>query len=165
MGENTIMKTLEKMQNAIEQKIEKITDYLEQLSTRERYMVVFTTILVLVVAVGSALWLMHMAANKQQNRVSDLKDMIVWMQSNAVTMKPSDDLQLSAADKVQRVAQQQGLAVASQQVGEQIQIVVSHENYAILANFLTQLAQMGLDLEKIALISEAGQIKLTALVQ
>lgn len=165
MGENTIMKTLEKMQNAIEQKIEKITDYLEQLSTRERYMVVFTTILVLVVAVGSALWLMHMAANKQQNRVNDLKDMIVWMQSNAVTMKPSDDLQLSAADKVQRVAQQQGLAVASQQVGEQIQIVVSHENYAILANFLTQLAQMGLDLEKIALISEAGQIKLTALVQ
>lgn len=159
------MKTLEKMQNAIEQKIEKITDYLEQLSTRERYMVVFTTILVLVVAVGSALWLMHMAANKQQNRVNDLKDMIVWMQSNAVTMKPSDDLQLSAADKVQRVAQQQGLAVASQQVGEQIQIVVSHENYAILANFLTQLAQMGLDLEKIALISEAGQIKLTALVQ
>ena len=165
MGENTIMKISEKMQNAIEQKIEKITDYLEQLSTRERYMVVFTTILVLVVAVGSALWLMHMAANKQQNRVNDLKDMIVWMQSNAVTMKPSDDLQLSAADKVQRVAQQQGLAVASQQVGEQIQIVVSHENYAILANFLTQLAQMGLDLEKIALISEAGQIKLTALVQ
>ncbi|NNH01587.1 type II secretion system protein GspM [Acinetobacter sp. ANC 5414] len=159
------MKTSEKLQSSIDQSIERITDYLDQLSVRERYLVIFTTIFVLVAAIGSALWFMHAAANKQQNRVNDLKDMMVWMQSNAVTMKPADDLQLSAADKVQRVAQQQGLSVASQQAGEQIQIVAAHENYAILANFLTQLAQMGLSLEKIELISEAGRIKLTATVQ
>ena len=159
------MKTAEKIHNSIEQSMEKLTDYLERLSVRERYMVVFTTIFVVVVAAGSAFWYMHAAAEKQQNRVNDLKDMMVWMQSNAVTMKPADDLQLSASDKVQRVAQQQGLSVASQQAGEQIQIVATHANYAILANFLTQLAQMGLSLEKIELISEAGQIKLTATVQ
>jgi len=159
------MTTSEKLQSSIDQSIEKITDYLDRLSVRERYMVIFTTIFVVVVAIGSTLWFMHAAANKQQNRVNDLKDMMVWMQSNAVTMKPANDLQLTAADKVQRVAQQQGLSVASQQAGEQIQIVASHENYAILANFLTQLAQMGLSLEKIDLISEAGQIKLTAIVQ
>ncbi|WP_445660437.1 type II secretion system protein GspM [Acinetobacter sp. F16] len=159
------MKTSEKLQSSIDQSIEKITDYLDRLSVRERYLVIFTSIFVLVAAIGSALWFMHAAANKQQNRVNDLKDMMVWMQSNAVTMKPADDLQLSAADKVQRVAQQQGLSVASQQAGEQIQIVAAHENYAILANFLTQLAQMGLSLEKLELISEAGQIKLTATVQ
>jgi general secretion pathway protein M len=159
------MKTSEKLQSSIDQSIERIADYLDRLSVRERYMVIFTTIFVLVAAIGSALWFMHAAANKQQNRVNDLKDMMVWMQSNAVTMKPADDLQLSAVDKVQRVAQQQGLSVASQQAGEQIQIVAAHENYAILANFLTQLAQMGLSLEKIELISEAGQIKLTATVQ
>lgn len=159
------MKTAEKIHNSIEQSMEKLTDYLERLSVRERYMVVFTTIFVVVAAVGSALWYMHAAAEKQQNRVNDLKDMMVWMQSNAVTMKPADDLQLSASDKVQRVAQQQGLSVASQQAGEQIQIVATHANYAILASFLTQLAQMGLSLEKIELISEAGQIKLTATVQ
>ena len=102
---------------------------------------------------------------KQQNRVNDLKDTLVWMQSNAVTMKPVDDLQLTAAEKVQRVAQQQGLSVASQQSGEQIQLVAIHANYAILANFLTQLAQMGLSIEKMELISENEQIKLTALVQ
>ena len=159
------MKTSEKLQSSIDQSIERIADYLDRLSVRERYMVIFTTIFVLVAVIGSALWFMHAAANKQQNRVNDLKDMLVWMQSNAVTMKPADDLQLSAVDKVQRVVQQQGLSVASQQAGEQIQIVAAHENYAILANFLTQLAQMGLSLEKIELISEAGQIKLTATVQ
>lgn len=159
------MTTSERLQSSIDQSIEKITDYLDRLSVRERYMVIFTTIFVVVVAIGSTLWFMHAAANKQQNRVNDLKDMMVWMQSNAVIMKPANDLQLTAADKVQRVAQQQGLSVASQQAGEQIQILASHENYAILANFLTQLAQMGLSLEKIELISEAGQIKLTAIVQ
>ena len=159
------MKTSEKLQSSIDQFVERITDYLDRLSVRERYMVIFTTIFVLVAAIGSALWFTHAAANKQQNRVNDLKDMMVWMQSNAITMKPADDLQLTAADKVQRVAQQQGLSVASQQAGEQIQIVAAHENYAILANFLTQLAQMGLSLEKIELISEASQIKLTATVQ
>ena len=159
------MTTSERLQSSIDQSIEKITDYLDRLSVRERYMVIFTTIFVVVVAIGSTLWFIHAAANKQQNRVNDLKDMMVWMQSNAVIMKPANDLQLTAADKVQRVAQQQGLSVASQQAGEQIQILASHENYAILANFLTQLAQIGLSLEKIELISEAGQIKLTAIVQ
>jgi general secretion pathway protein M len=108
---------------------------------------------------------MHKAAEYQQQRVSELKDLVVWMQSNAVTMKPAGDVQLSAAEKVQRAAQQQGLGVASQQVGEQIQVVVSHANYSILANFLTQLAQMGLSIEKMELQSNAGQIKLTATLQ
>ena len=159
------MKAMEKMSTLIDRRIELIQDYLDRLNPRERVLVVFTTIFVIVAALGSALWYMHAAAEKQQKRVNDLKDLVVVMQSHAVTMKPADDVQLTAAEKVQRVAQQQGLSVASQQTGEQIQIVAAHENYAILANFLTQLVQMGLSLEKIELISDAGQIKLTATVQ
>ena len=159
------MKTAQKLQSSIDQSIEKVTDYLEQLPVRDRYLLVFMCIVVLVTAIAASVWFMHATANKQQNRVNDLKDTLVWMQSNAVTMKPVDDLQLTAAEKVQRVAQQQGLSVASQQSGEQIQLVAIHANYAILANFLTQLAQMGLSIEKMELISENEQIKLTALVQ
>ena len=159
------MKAMEKISNVLDQRVEQIQDYLDRLSTRERVLVIFTTIFVLVAAVGSALWYMHAAAEKQQKRVNDLKDLIVMMQSNVVTMKPTNDSQLSAAEKIQRVAQQQGLSVASQQSGEQMQLVASHENYAVLANFLTQLAQMGLSIQKMDLNSEAGQIKLTATVQ
>ncbi|MDM1487387.1 MULTISPECIES: type II secretion system protein GspM [Acinetobacter] len=159
------MKAMEKISSVLDQRVEQIQDYLDRLSTRERILVIFTTIFVLVAAVGSALWYMHAAAEKQQKRVNDLKDLIVMMQSNVVTMKPTNDSQLSAAEKIQRVAQQQGLSVASQQSGEQMQLVASHENYAVLANFLTQLAQMGLSIQKMELISEAGQIKLTATVQ
>ena len=159
------MKAMEKISSVLDQRVEQIQDYLDRLSTRERVLVIFTTIFVLVAAVGSALWYMHAAAEKQQKRVNDLKDLIVMMQSNVVTMKPTNDSQLSAAEKIQRVAQQQGLSVASQQSGEQMQLVASHENYAVLANFLPQLAQMGLSIQKMELISEAGQIKLTATVQ
>ena len=159
------MKGIEALQNRMDQSFEKLSDYLDSLSVRERVMVIFTTVFVIVAAVGSALWYMHQAADTQQKRLNQLKDTIVWMQSNAVTMKPAGDTQLDAAEKVQRVAQQQGLSVASQQMEGKIQLAVMHENYAVLANFLTQLAQMGLSIEKMEVNNEAGQIKLTATIQ
>lgn len=159
------MKGIEALQNRMDQSFEKLSDYLDSLSVRERVMVIFTTVFVIVAAVGSALWYIHQAADTQQKRLNQLKDTIVWMQSNAVTMKPAGDTQLDAAEKVQRVAQQQGLSVASQQMEGKIQLAVMHENYAVLANFLTQLAQMGLSIEKMELNNEAGQIKLTATIQ
>ena len=158
------MKMLDNIQIRLDQRIERITDYLDSLSARERYMVIFTTIFVIVAAVGSALFYMHRAADTQQKRLNTLKDTLVWMQSNAATMKPAGDLQLDASEKVQRAAQQQGLSVSSQQQDGKILLNVSHENYSVLANFLTQLAQSGLTVEKMELISDAGQIKLTATV-
>jgi len=128
-------------------------------------MVILTTIFVLITGIGSALWTMHQAADAQQKRLNQLKDTMVWMQSNAVSMKPAGDLQLDAAEKVQRVAQQQGLSVSSQQMDTKIVLTVSHENYAVLANFLTQLAQIGLSVEKMELIQDAGLIKLSATMQ
>ncbi len=159
------MKTLDNIQMQLDLRIEKIKDYLDQLSTRERWMVILTTIFVLITGIGSALWTMHQAADAQQKRLNQLKDTMVWMQSNAVSMKPAGDLQLDAAEKVQRVAQQQGLSVSSQQMDTKIVLTVSHENYAVLANFLTQLAQMGLSVEKMELIQDAGLIKLSATMQ
>ena len=159
------MKMLAQLQNRFDQWIEQVNQYLDRLTVRERIMVVFTTIFVVVAIIGASLWKIHSLAEQQQQRLNDLKDLMVWMQSNAVTMKPASELELGQAEKIQRVAQQQGLTVTSQQNGEQLQIIVTHQNYAILANFLTQLAQMGLSIEKMEMVSSEGQIKLTATVQ
>ncbi|WP_373882811.1 type II secretion system protein GspM [Acinetobacter pittii] len=159
------MKMLAQLQNRFDQWIEQVNQYLDRLTVRERIMVVFTAIFVVVAIIGASLWKMHSLAEQQQQRLNDLKDLMVWMQSNAVTMKPASELELGQAEKIQRVAQQQGLTVTSQQNGEQLQIIVTHQNYAILANFLTQLAQMGLSIEKMEMVSSEGQIKLTATVQ
>ncbi len=159
------MKALTSLQNSFDQKIETLNQYLQSLSVRERVMVIFTTVFLVVVIIGFALWKMHALAEQQQKRLNELKDLMVWMQSNAATMKPANDLELSAADKIQRTAQQQGLSVSSQQNGEQIQIVAEHQNYAVLANFLMQLSHMGLSIQKMDLVSNNNQIKLTATVQ
>lgn len=156
---------MDSVQNRLDVWSDRLTDKLEKMSARERIMVVCTTIFLFIVGIGSAVWFSHKAAENQQVRLNEMKDLVVWMQSNVVTMKPADDLALTTADKIQRVAQQQGLSVASQQVGEQFQIVAQHQNYAVLANFLTQTAQMGVSLEKLELAKEGGQIKLTATVQ
>lgn len=159
------MKALTSLQNSFDQKIEALNQYLQGLSVRERVMVIFTTIFLVVVIIGFALWKMHALADQQQKRLNELKDLTVWMQSNAATMKPANDLELSAADKIQRTAQQQGLAVSSQQNGDQIQLVAEHQNYAVLANFLMQLSQMGLSIQKMDMVSSNNQIKLIATVQ
>lgn len=157
---------MQSVQNRFDLWSDQITEKLDKMTMRERVMVIFTTVFVVVALVGSALWYMYMAAEKQQKRLNHLKDVVVWMQSNVVTMKPVDDLTLSTEEKIQRVAQQQGLSVASQKVAEsQFQIVAQHQNYAVLANFLTQIAQMGISIEKLELLKEGAQIKLTATVQ
>ena len=159
------MKTLEKFQNQFDQLFEKLDDYLSSLSVRERILVIATTITVVVALTGSALWKMHEAADNQQKRLNELKDTLVWMQSNVVTMKSSTDLNLTPSDKIQRVAQQAGLSVVTQPSDNKLMISAEHENYAILANFLTQLVQMGLSVEKLEIIKSGAAIKLTASVQ
>lgn len=159
------MKAFDRVQDKIDLWIEQVQAYLVRLSLRERIMVIAATIIVLVAIIVTSLWKMHSAAEQQQDRLNELKDNLVWMQSHVVTMKPADDLNLTVADKIQRVSQQQGISVASQQVGEQIQLVAEHQNYAILANFLTQLVQMGVNIEKMELNKAGQQIKLTATVR
>lgn len=159
------MKAFDLIQNKMDVMFEQITESLEKMTVRERIMVVFTTIFVLIAAVGSALFYMHKAAENQQKRLNELKDTVVWMQSNVVTIRPSTDLITTPTEKIQSISQQQGIAISSQQMGEQMQISAQHENYAILANLLTQLAQASLSVEKMQLSKADGQIKLTATIQ
>ena len=137
---------------------------LARLSVRERVMVMVSVVFVTITLLGSALWAMHQAAEREQQRVNELKDKMVWMQSHAVTMKAAPDQQLSPSEKIQRLGQQQGLSLSVSQQGEQIQIVVMHAEYAVLANLLTQMAKDGLNLKKIELLEEGQTLKLTALV-
>mgnify|MGYP003614268707 FL=1 len=159
------MKAFNKANDWFDLWLNKISENLDRISLRERIMVICATIIVVVAVIGVLLWKMHQAADLQQSRLTQLKDDLVWMQTNVATMKPADDLNLTTADKIQRVSQQQGMSVASQQMGDAMQIIAEHQNYSILANFLTQLAQMGLSIEKIELNKVGEQIKLTATVK
>ena len=158
------MNIKETLENKITTISDQIEEYLDRLSARERIMVIFTTIFVIVAGVGASLWYMHQAAENQQKRIQELNDFVTLMQTKAAIMKPVEDASLSASDKIQRIAQAQGLGVSAQENSGKVQIMITHQSYAVLGNFMTQLAQMGLSIEKMELISEDGQIKLTATV-
>lgn len=158
------MKALDRLQQRWEIQCEKYQDWLDHLNARERVLVIFTGIFVIVAVLVASLFYMHQAAEKQQKRAQQLQETLSWMQTNAMSMKAPDEMQLSKSEKIERAAQQQGVAVSSQQSGEQMRIQASHANYVALANFLKHLAQMGLSIEKLELIESEGQIKLDAAV-
>ena len=50
------MNTITRIQQGFDQKVERIIDALQRMSARERYMVIFASILVVVTLVGFSLW-------------------------------------------------------------------------------------------------------------
>lgn len=156
------MSMLSKYTDKMQPQLERLNTWLEQMTLRERVLVITTTIFVLVVAIGSALFFMHRAAEMQTHRLSQLKETMLWMQHHAAQMQADQNTELSSTDKVQRAAQQQNMAVTVQQHGEELRIQASHAQYVALASFLTSLSQMGLTIEKLELNQQAGQIKLSA---
>ncbi len=159
------MSTVTQLQQQLQTQFEQLRRWLDAKSPRERYLVIFCAVFVLLSIIGLSVWKAHDLANEQQKRLNQLKDLTIWMQSNAVTMQPNDASSLTVQDKIQRAAQQQGLSVATQGSAEQVQLIVQHANYAVLANFLTQLAQMGLSIEKMEIVSSNNELKLTANVR
>jgi general secretion pathway protein M len=144
----------------------RVQNYLDQLQQRERVALVVLAIFLLITILGCLLWFPHQVALKQQQRLTELKDTIHWMQTNAVQLSTESSEAMSMTEKVQHIAQQQGLSVQSQENQGQIRLTTSHQNYAVLANFLTQLAQQGgsivsMDMQK----QPDGVIRLTATVQ
>lgn len=142
-----------------------IQSYLDRLQPRERVAILILSIFLLLVAIGSLLWFPHQAALKQQQRLTELKDTITWMQSNAVQLSTESTSNATVAEKVQRIAQQQGLSIESQDNQGQMKIATTHQNYAVLANFLTQLAQQGISIQRLDMQKQAdGTIQLNAII-
>lgn len=159
------MKVFQQLQQQSIRWWHKITEYLDRLSDRERVLVIFMSSLLLITLTGILLWSMHQAAQQQQIRLNELNNLIVRMQEHVVKLPPATDISLGLTEKIQRAAQMQALPVSLQENNGEAQILASHQHYTVLAHFLTQLVQSGLSIEKMALISENGQLKLTATVR
>ena len=157
---------LNALSNRFDQIIEMIQTKLDQLPPRDRFAIIILTIFLTVTAIGLMLWLSHSSAEKQQQRLVEMKETIHWMQSNAVKMSNQSGETTTARDKVQRVSQQLGLSVQSQESNNQLKLIVSHQNYAVLANFLTQLAQQGVTIVSLDMQKQpSGEIQLSTTVQ
>lgn len=137
---------------------------LEQMQPRERWMLMVMVIFLICTAIGLSLWKVHQLANAEQQRLTDLKAQINYMQQRVVSMKPAGELELSLMEKIQRVAQQSGLTVQAVEKDGQAEISLSHANYAMVAQYMMQLSQLGVTFAQYNLSTQDQQIKLTATV-
>ena len=141
--------------NTIAQRYDALSSKIEQalagLQPRDRLALIILTIFLLLTAVLSALWFSHHAAVNQQKRLTDLKDNITWMQGHAVQFSTQANDGATAMDKAQQLAQQAGLILQLQDQQGQIQILTTHQNYAVLAQYLSQLAQQGMSITQVDL--------------
>ncbi len=154
------------LSNRFDQITEMIQAKLDQLPPRDRFAIIILSIFLTVTAIGLMLWFSHSSAEKQQQRLLQMKETIHWMQANAVKMSNQSIETTTSRDKVQRVSQQLGLSVQSQQSNDQLKLIVSHQNYAVLGNFLTQLAEQGVTIVSLDMQKQPdGDIQLSTTVQ
>ena len=136
------------------------------LGSRDRKALVLMTLFLSVALLGSMLWYPHKAAEKERQRLSDLTSTLDWMQNNATQLPSSPNQDATPLAKVQRIAQQQGLNLQVQDIQGQIKIVVIHQQYAVLANFMTQLGAQGMSIMMMNMQKLAdGKIQLTMTLQ
>lgn len=136
----------------------------EQMQPRERIMLVVMTVFLLLTAIGLSVWKTHQLAQAEQLRLSELKAQLGYMQQQVVSMKPAGELELSLMEKIQRIAQQSGVSVQAIEKDERAEISLQHQNYAIVAQYMMQLTQLGVTFDQYQLSTQDQQIKLTATV-
>lgn len=146
------------------QYIEQAQAKLDTMQPRERLMLLVMVVFLVCTSIGFSLWKVNQLAQQEQQRLNELKAQISYMQNQVVSMKPAGELELSLMEKVQRVSQQLGLSVQSVERDGEGKIEIIHQNYAVIANFMMQLSQMGVSFDQYELASQGQQIKLTATV-
>lgn len=152
--------------NFLQQFQHRLENSWSNLGTRDQFALLFMAIFLSIALLGSMLWYPHQAAEKERQRLSDLTSTLEWMQTNAVQLPSNPNQDATPLAKVQRIAQQQGLSPQIQEIQGQIKVIVIHEQYAVLANFMTQLGAQGMSMKMLNMQKLAdGKIQLTMTLQ
>ncbi len=150
------------LRTSIEQAREQLQVKLDALSLRDK-IALGSMLVVLVIA---AVWQLHRWANAVQTNATEQRETLLWMRSQAPNIQSGNKDSLPLSDVIQNTAQQQGLTVALNPVGDKVQVDTSHQNFAVLGSWLSRLAEQGvsisqLDIEQVA----TGELKLKAVMQ
>lgn len=164
------MKALSSIQTAIHASLQPTIEQLrlkyEQMQPRERIMVVVMVVFLLVVGVGGAVWGLHKAANNAQARATEQHELLLWMRSQAPNIQLTSTQSLPLNSVIQSTAQQQNLNVSQTAMGEQVQVTVTQQSYAVLGAWLTRLAEQGVSIAQLSIEQQpsSGDLQLKAVL-
>lgn len=151
---------------SFQQNLEQLRLKLDKLPPRDRMALIILTVFLLVFGIGGSVWYLHKTADETQQRATEQREFLLWMRSQApnIQANPMDSQPLNVL--IQNTAQQQGLTVSQSPMGDQVQVAVTHQSFAVLGTWLTRLAEQGiainqLDIEQLA----SGELQLKAMMQ
>jgi type II secretory pathway component PulM len=136
---------------------------LDQLSPRDRFALIILTIFLVVFTVGYSLWALHKAADNAQTRATEERELLLWMRSQAPNIRQSQSEQMPLNMIIQTTAQNQGLTVSQMPSGEQVQVSVVHQSFAVLGTWLSRLAEQGVGIQQLDINQNpSGELQLRA---
>ncbi len=150
------------IRTAIDQNMERALQKWDDLALREKVILA----VMLGVVIVAIVWLLHSQANKARLEATTQREKLVWMRAQTPNIQTGNQNSLPVDAMIQNAAQQQGLSPMMTSSGAAVQVEVTHQNYAVLGNWLSRLAEQGisinqLDIEQLA----TGELKLKALMQ
>lgn len=119
------------------------------LPVRDQRALVALGLFLLVFVLGGSMWWMHRTAQKAERHATEQRELLLWMQANAGRVDLRQQTRLSLTEQVQQTAAAQGLQVTQTGTDAQLDVAVSHENFAVLASWLTRLAENGAEIKQL----------------
>lgn len=146
----------------IDQQAERALQKWDELVLREK--VILAAMLLVIIA--AVVWVLHTQANKAQTAATTQREKLVLMRAQTPNIQTGNQNSLPVDAMIQNAAQQQGLSPMMTSSGEAVQVEVTHQNFAVLGNWLSRMAEQGisisqLDIEQLA----TGELKLKAVMQ
>ena len=139
---------------------------LAQLAPRDRLALLGLAAFLVIFGLGASLYKMHQLAMQAQVQATEQRELLLWMRSQANNIKPTQNQPPPLTDIIQMTAQNQGLTVSQLPVGNQIQVQVMHQSFAVLGQWLTRLAEQGVAIDQLEVNQvPSGDIQLKALLK
>lgn len=148
--------------NGLQQWWQRYESRFNQLPDRDRRALLALVAFLLIAGFGSGLWSLYQYHQKAYRQAEAERATLFWMQSQAASLQPTLATPQPMLQLVPTLASSQGLTVSTSQQGDRMLITASHSSYAVLAGFLSRLAEQGVVIENLSMQQAGGLIQLQA---
>ena len=129
---------------------------MQRLPARDRRALQALVFFLSLALLGSLLWWAYQYHQKMRNRAQQAQATLVWMQAQAPHLRTSVTAPVPMNQLVQSLGMSQGLTISFNENAGRAQISTSHISYAVLAAFLSRLAEQGIQIETLSMQQQTG---------
>lgn len=121
----------------------------DALTPRDKLALFVLALFLVVVVFGGGMWWLHQQASQARQDAQSAQQQYFWMRSQAPNIKVNQVVTTDVNQTVQQVASNTGISVQTAQNGNVMQLSFTHNNAAVIGNFIAQLANQGINVERL----------------